>query len=423
MTLPFRATDGGRRLLIIRGDLRSRTGIAYDARAKLRLLGGDFDIVGVDVHPDPNDRDEPFPYPIIGDDEVPRRIAASQERPIVLHHTPPDDFRGFPGAWNVGSFFWETDVAPRLRQWAVKIALMDAMWAPCSMIADLIRSMGYTAPIHNITWPFDFAQDRRSDSRLQKSIDVRLFESQGTQGFEVRSSSLAEARMAARNLFVTVQSMSARKGLPILLREWHAHLSETGNSNDLLILRLAFRHASNLSGLPEAHLASMLQDADFRPGQNARIGVIVGTLSDSELTELFQTSDAYVSTTLGEGFGGPIAEAIVNARPVIVPRHTAMCDYIAPDYPLIVRSERRVVGLRGGLSVYPPASSWHVPTPGTVAVNFAAFVGMTAPERARLARDLRSYAAQVYSVPVVRQAMLSFFRGLLAEPRAQTSPV
>ena len=144
-------------------------------------------------------------------------------------------------------------------------------------------------------------------------------------------------------MFVTVQSMSARKGLPILLSEWQTHVAERGNVKDLLILRLAFRHAANLADLPEEHIASMLRDAGFQFGQNARIGIITGTLSDAELTELFQASDAYVSTTLGEGFGGPIVEAIVNDRPVIVPRHTAISDYIAADYPLVVASERRVV--------------------------------------------------------------------------------
>lgn len=138
-----RGSQSARRPLIIRGDLRSRTGLAYHTRAQIRLLEGDFDIIGVDVHPDPNDRGGQFSYPIISDDEVPHRISASPLRPVIVHHTPPDDFRGFPDAWNIGSFAWETDVAPRLRQWEIKIALMDAMWAQCSMITDLIRSMGY----------------------------------------------------------------------------------------------------------------------------------------------------------------------------------------------------------------------------------------------------------------------------------------
>jgi hypothetical protein len=111
----------------------------------------------------------------------------------------------------------------------------------------------------------------------------------------------------------------------------------------------------------------------------------------------------------------------VNDRPVIVPRHTAMCDYIAPDYPLIVGSERRLVGLRGGLSVYPPASSWHVPIPGSMAAQLAAFAGMTAPKRAKLAFGLRTHAAQFCSAPVVGHAMRTCFRELLAEPPAQVS--
>ena len=187
-----------RPLLIIRGDLRSRTGVAYHARAQLRLMDNNFDIIGVDVHPDPNDREGQFPYPIISDDEVRRRIAASHVRPIVLHHTPPDDFRSFAGAWNIGSFAWETDVAPRLRDWAIKIALMDAMWAQCSMIAYLIRGMGYTAPVHSVTWPFDFALSRRSDPKLRQRIDVRLFGVLGAQGFDIRGTTLAQASDGAR---------------------------------------------------------------------------------------------------------------------------------------------------------------------------------------------------------------------------------
>jgi len=421
MTVPLPGmADGDRRLLIIRGDLCSRTGVAYAARAQLRLLESNFDIAGVDVHPDPKDLDGYFPYPIIREEEIPRQIATRQRRPVVLHHTPPDDFRSFAGAWNIGSFFWETDVAPRLRQWAIKIALMDAMWAPCSMIAALIQDMGYTGPIHSITWPFDFAQPRRSEQKLRQSINVRHFRRRDAQGFEVRDTPLAVARSEARNLFVTVQSLAARKGLPILLREWQIHLSEAANANDLLILRLAFRHRPNFSGAPEEHFASMLQDAGFPLRQDARIGIIADTLSDAELTELFQTSDAYVSTSFGEGFGGPIIEAIVNDRPVIVPRHTAMCDYIAPDYPLIVASERRVIGLRGGLSVYPPAAAWHVPSPNAAAAQLATFARMSAAERTKLAFGLRNRAAAFCAVPVVRHAMLVFLRALFAGSSPET---
>jgi glycosyltransferase involved in cell wall biosynthesis len=412
-----------RRLLIIRGDLRSRTGFAYLSRAQARLVETEFEILGVDVHPDPNDREGMFPYPIISDDELPRRIATGNPRPIVLHLTPVNDFRSFAGAWNIGSFAWETDVAPRLRHWALKIGLMDAMWAHCSMVAELIRGLGYPSGVHIITWPFDFAQGRRSDPGLRRTISVQLFGELGVRGFDVRTMSLAEARLGARNLFVTVQSMSARKGLPILLSEWRQYTRGSANSHDLLILRLAFRHASNLTAAPNVHLADMLQDAGFIRRENAQIGIITETMSDAALTELYQACDAYVSTTLGEGFGGPIMEAIVNGRPVIVPRHTAMSDYIAPDYPLIVASKRRIVSLRGGLPDYPPATAWHLPCPGAMATCLTAFSQMTESHRAELVRGLRSCAEQFCSMPVVRHSMTSFFRELFAGSSADAALV
>ena len=98
MSARFPGRAGHAYPLIIRGDLRSRTGLAYHARAQLRLLENDFEIVGVDVHPDPNDQRGEFPYPTISDDQLLRQITEGCARPIVLHHTPVDDFRSFPGA-------------------------------------------------------------------------------------------------------------------------------------------------------------------------------------------------------------------------------------------------------------------------------------------------------------------------------------
>ena len=410
------SSESSRRLIIVRGDLRSRTGLSYQLRAQvklLKLLEADFDIVGVDVHPDPNDKEMEFPHSVINDEDVSRLIAESQLRPIVLHHTPPDDFICFPSAWNIGSFAWETDVAPRLRQWEIKIGFMDAMWAQCTMIADLIRNMGYTGMIQKITWPFDFGQIRRTDVRVRKAIKLRRFGLVNESGAEVQDITLADARDNSSSVFISVQSLSSRKGLPILLKEWHRHVSNTAKSNDLLILRLTFRHASNLSKEPEEHFASALRDAGFRYPEDVRIGIISSTLSDLELTELYQACDAYVSTTFGEGFGGPIIEAILNGRPVIVPRHTAMCDFIPPDYPLIIESVRRVVGLRGSLAVYPPASSWHIPVPGSLTACLAAFNRMTAAQRSGLVSNLRKEASQFCSVPMVKSAMRSLFRELL----------
>ena len=59
---------------------------------------------------------------------------------------------------------------------------------------------------------------------------------------------------------------------------------------------------------------------------------IDGTLNYSEINDLFNASDLYISPYLAEGFGLTMLEALASGLRVLVPRTGSASDYIDPIY-------------------------------------------------------------------------------------------
>jgi len=59
---------------------------------------------------------------------------------------------------------------------------------------------------------------------------------------------------------------------------------------------------------------------------------IDGTLNYSEINDLFNASDLYISSYLAEGFGLTMLEALASGLRVLVPRTGSASDYIDPIY-------------------------------------------------------------------------------------------
>jgi glycosyltransferase involved in cell wall biosynthesis len=55
------------------------------------------------------------------------------------------------------------------------------------------------------------------------------------------------------------------------------------------------------------------------------------SLSRDALNMVYQASDAFVTTTLGEGWGLPITEAMANGTPVIAPKFSAITEIIGDN--------------------------------------------------------------------------------------------
>ena len=267
------AKTNAKRTLFIRGDLCSRTGYARAARALIELIPNSYSVLGVDIHPDPNDCGQLPPVPVIDDATLFAMVREATVKPIVLHYTGPDDFIHVAGAYNIGSFYWETAAIPFVRAWHIKLNFMDAIWSPTAFVEEFIRSAGFEGPTGIITWPHDFSfvPDRVIGKGISLDVQtVPLILHQPNQ-LSYLPMSFDKLRQQAKNIFLVVQSVAPRKGTRLLLREWRDYIS-SGHPQDVLLLRLSFRHSSDMAGDPQAYFAEMMRDAGFRPRGDATNG-------------------------------------------------------------------------------------------------------------------------------------------------------
>lgn len=129
----------------------------------------------------------------------------------------------------------------------------------------------------------------------------------------------------------TILSMSewiGRKNFKGLIR---SYISEFRNCDDtLLVIKTnlplgvskeeflqEFREIKNSTRIPDLHAPQIV--------------VILDYLSDEKIKYLYEKSDVFCITSLGEGFSIPTADAAAMSKPVICPRHGGHVDFLPTD--------------------------------------------------------------------------------------------
>lgn len=386
---------------VIRGELFGTTGYAKAARAMAQLLSETYIVLGISVHENPADRSQAFPGIVISEDDL--IYIAARATVIVIHHLTPDGFIPYPNALNIAAFYWETRAQPRRLQWSERLAFADAVWAPTSFVAEFVRAAGYQGPISMVPWAHDMSETAElgKRKRVLPSFPVRLYR-RFTVAQHGELTTWPAIRRATKTIFLALQSLAPRKGLPLLLAAWRDHVEATPDADDILVLKLNFRHALGIGQDPAAHIHAMLETMGVKDGTSLRLAWFDESLSDAGITELLQESDCYVTATLGEGFGGPIMEAIIAGTPVISPRHTGIMDLLPEDYPLVISTTERCLSLMNNLDVYPPSATWCIADPGSIGTNIERFSNMTKDERAGAVNMALHHAESFCGVDVVR---------------------
>ena len=128
-------------------------------------------------------------------------------------------------------------------------------------------------------------------------------------------------------LLINIGAMTMNKGIFLILEALH-HL--------VIIQKLPFKLL--LKGMTDLYKSREFVDAYINHlGYNkttlkSHIIFIDGTLNYSEINDLFNASDLYISPYLAEGFGLTMLEALASGLRILVPRTGSACDYIDPIY-------------------------------------------------------------------------------------------
>jgi glycosyltransferase involved in cell wall biosynthesis len=170
--------------------------------------------------------------------------------------------------------------------------------------------------------------------------------------------------------FLNIGSAFPRKGVDVLLRAYFGAFS--GSDPVSLVLKTFPNPHNNVGELLDGLRTDHPDPPDVR--------WIDRDLPDHELRRLYAVASCYVHTSRGEGFGLPLAEAMLAAIPVIAVTHSGPADFCSDDTVLTVPYE---LG---------PAAS-HLSTPGSVWAE---------PDVDALAKQLR-FMAEHGDEPEVRE--------------------
>jgi glycosyltransferase involved in cell wall biosynthesis len=441
------------RIAVIRGDLYSDTGYAQATRALSSILRPQCDqLFGLSIHDHASRRTNHFEFPIIRARDL--SDLAYFDHAAVINICLPDEFLHNAHTFNIGYFFWETERLPLEKFWRVHMALMDRLWAPSRWQSRLIESALNINHVPVVPWPqknqkqpfgspFDILAYLRCHAAMtplelhnflirssppgSRDFEKTQEENQFLSGIDHRfdpnsSPSLPEIFDSEGDVYLAVQTDAPRKGLPLLLAAWLSFRKYPEAHNAKLLIKLSSVDVRADLFRTHFHASLALRRATQRISVDIpNVWFVYDRLDTDQLSALISVSDAYVSATMGEGFGGPLAEALIHEIPVIAPAHTSCADILGDTYPLAVRSDAHILALWNNIRIYSPSSVWHIVDDVSFVDCLRRFARMSAGERHELACDAKQALlsrAGIQSVKNILTAELNFvYEGEVARRR------
>jgi len=266
-------------------------------------------------------------YEFVDDSDIKRVIKTDYT--FVWHMPPPmmcfadERFRPSPGCApsmlklmrasnrNISLVAWETDKVPaewneNYEHFNTDMIMVPCEWnrdtfsktgIPCKIVPHVIENISKASnPIGNI--PSDILKDK----------------------FVIFTSS----------------QWTHRKGFDVLLKSFFA---EFGQSDDALLVLKTYDSATHNLERIKAEIGHYKNSTFFEFNKTVKdnnIIILPGFLSSENVAWLYEQSSVFALTSRGEGFSLPISEALMNKKPVIVPKSGGHIDYIHPEASFLV---------------------------------------------------------------------------------------
>ena len=148
--------------------------------------------------------------------------------------------------------------------------------------------------------------------------------------------------------FLHISSGFPRKGVDLLFKAW-SRLSQQQDWNASLVIK-TFKN-------PHNNIVQMIEDLQQENSTLAPIVLIEDELQDTELLGLYDACDAVVAPSRAEGYGLPLAEAMLAGKPVITTAWGGQLDFCSAETAWLV--DWRFSEAKTHLSI--PASVWAEP--------------------------------------------------------------
>jgi glycosyltransferase involved in cell wall biosynthesis len=234
-------------------------------------------------------------------------------------------------SYSVGVWYWELSSFPE--NLVAQMNRVDEIWVATSFVRDSFRA-ATRRPVHVVP---AIVPDLRGSGRGRADFGLAEDEVVFLFSFDVHSMVARKNPGAVVEAFSRAFPPGAREGVRLVVK------------------------VLNLDKHPA--VSKWLRDAVA-----AVDGVVVaGDLTQEELTDLFTSSDVYVSLHRSEGFGFGIAEAMSLGKPVIATAYSGNLDFATPTDSCQVGYRLREITAEdhaydeGAAAVYLPGSVWAEP--------------------------------------------------------------
>lgn len=218
----------------------------------------------------------------------------------ILHLTPENYSKAPKAKYTIGYSAWETDKLPP--SWVPMINAVDEVWVPSEHNKMVYEKSGITKPIFVMPHPFE-------NDYLAGATKETLVTNIKEEDY----------------VFYSIFQWTERKNAVDLLK---AYLTEfTAEENTALILKTYIVNPQN--PVESNKIKAMVKEVKSRLHLDSypKILLISSLLPSSEIKSLHKQSDCYLSLHRCEGFGIPIAEAMLASNPVIVTGYGGPVDF------------------------------------------------------------------------------------------------
>lgn len=253
---------------------------------------------------------------------------------VTIRNMYPPRVADANGAFNFGAFGWEEDIIPNeyihnFNKYLSGIGTMS------EFVTNTLLKSGLTIPVKTmgigVDLPDNYADLEKYPLKTKKKIK-----------------------------FLHISSAFPRKGVDLLLK---GYFEEFSVSDDVCLVIKTFPNPHNT--VPE-----QLKQLRKQYPDGPEVELINEDLLAEKLYGLYKSADCYVQMARGEGFGLPVAEAMLAKVPVIVSNNTGMADFCNEENALLVDYE--MVEAKSHLSA--KGAHWAEPNVETLKKWMRAFV-------------------------------------------------
>jgi len=257
---------------------------------------------------------------------------------VTIRNMYPPRVNDVVGGLNFQSFGWEESVIPEsyIKDFNT---YLDGIGTTSDYVTEKLIECGITIPVKTMGNGVEL---------VENYDDLKPFHAKSKKSIK----------------FLHISSAFPRKGVDVLLKGFYEAF--TGDDDVCLILK-TFPNIHNKVG-------DMLANLNKHYENPPEVEWLDYDMPKEDLCSLYKSSDCYVSVARGEGFGLPVAEAMLAKVPVIVCANSGMADFCNESTALLVDYELVPAQSHVQVDGNQKVSFWAEPNQKTLISQFKYFI-------------------------------------------------